>query len=232
MSRGATHWQPKACNWRFAAILSRRKPSNRRLSTMRPSSSTRKQSDFPSRISWFEGNCSATTVSGRRPRTPSYTTQRSTRWPFGLCGRTFLWAWGGRPQDGIQMMDKSMKVFADMKFRYFRSVHLGMKAQAYQIAGEIGKALASVDEGVAFAKESGERVVLSDLIRLSGELHLAGATAPAAEMAESLFVEAIELARAQASKLLELRAATSLARLWQAQGKHAKTNDVLYPVYS
>ena len=141
-------------------------------------------------------------------------------------------ALGGRPQDGIQMMDKSMKVFADMKFRYFRSVHLGMKAQAYQIAGEIGKALASVAEGVAFAKESGERVVLSDLIRLSGELHLAGATAPAAEMAESLFVEAIELARAQASKLLELRAATSLARLWQAQGKHAKANDVLYPVYS
>ena len=63
-------------------------------------------------------------------------------------------------------------------------------------------------------------------------MRLAGATAPAAEMAESLFVEAIELARAQASKLLELRAATSLARLWQAQGKHAKANDVLYPVYS
>jgi len=47
-----------------------------------------------------------------------------------------------------------------------------------------------------------------------------------------LFVEVIELARAQAYKLLELRAATSLARLWQAQGKNAKANDVLYPVYS
>jgi predicted ATPase len=40
------------------------------------------------------------------------------------------------------------------------------------------------------------------------------------------------LAQAQASKLHEIRAATSLARLWQGQGKHAQARDLLHPVYS
>jgi predicted ATPase len=138
----------------------------------------------------------------------------------------------GGALDGIEMMDKSLQVFADMKLTYFRPLHLGMKARAYEAVGDVDKALAAVGEAIAFAKESGERVVLSDLVRLSGELHLVRSGAPATGMAEGLFLEALALAQAQASKLHELRAATNLARLWQGEGKHAAACDVLAPVYS
>jgi predicted ATPase len=144
----------------------------------------------------------------------------------------FARARDGEALAGIEMMDKPLKVFADMKLTYFRPFHLGMKARAYNIAGDLENARAAVSEGIAFANESGERVVLSDLIRLSGELHLAQSGPPAAGMAESLFAEAIALAQVQASKLHEIRAATSLARLWQGQGKHADARDLLHPVYS
>jgi predicted ATPase len=138
----------------------------------------------------------------------------------------------GRTADGIEMMDKSMKVFADMHFTYFRPLHLGMRARAYEAAGDFENALASAAEGIAFAEQSGETVMLSDLIRLSGELRLALGGAQAIDTAETLFLEAIALAQAQVSALHELRAATSLARLLRRQEKHAAAKDVLAPVYS
>lgn len=48
---------------------------------------------------------------------------------------------------------------------------------------------------------------------------------------ENVFQTALEIARGQQAKALELRAATSLARLWQQQGKHQAAYDLLAPVY-
>jgi class 3 adenylate cyclase/predicted ATPase len=138
----------------------------------------------------------------------------------------------GRLHNGIEMMDKSVKVFADMKFTYFRPFHLSLKARAYEIAGDIENALASASEAIAFARESGETLVLADLIRLSGDLHLARAGGSALDAAEDLFQEAIALAQAQDSMLHELRAATSLARLWGTQGRNTEARKVLQPVYN
>jgi class 3 adenylate cyclase/predicted ATPase len=144
----------------------------------------------------------------------------------------FAMARGGRFVEGIQIMEKALKVFADMNYNFYKPYRLGLKARAYEKAGDFDHALAAVAEAIAFAKETGEKVVLSDLIRLSGELHLAQAGGSAAEVGESSFTEAIGLARAQESKLHEIRAATSLARLWRDQGKHAEAREVLSPVYS
>ena len=44
-------------------------------------------------------------------------------------------------------------------------------------------------------------------------------------------LDAIKASREQESKTIELRAATSLARLWQSQGKSEEAHDVLAPVY-
>jgi predicted ATPase len=70
---------------------------------------------------------------------------------------------------------------------------------------------------------------LPEVHRLKGELlqHDHGA----AEEAASCFRQAIDAARGQQSKPLELRAATSLARLWRDQGKIAEARDLLAPVY-
>jgi predicted ATPase len=67
--------------------------------------------------------------------------------------------------------------------------------------------------------------------RLKGELHLARDRSATA-IAEPCFREAIEIAQSQEAKSLELRAATSLARLWRDQDKCAEARDLLAPVYA
>jgi class 3 adenylate cyclase/predicted ATPase len=145
--------------------------------------------------------------------------------------RGFASARAGDPLPGIQMIDKALKIFTEMKFTYYRPFHLSLKARAYGMAGDIESARATLSEAIAFAEASGEKVVLAELLRLSGELHLTCSGAAAADTAEHLFTEAIASARVQASNLHELRAATSLARLWQKQSKYEDAERVLRPVY-
>ncbi len=69
------------------------------------------------------------------------------------------------------------------------------------------------------------------MYRLKGELLLQQSEHSASAAAAS-FQQAIDIARQQQAKSWELRAATSLARLWQQQGKNAEARDLLAPVYN
>jgi predicted ATPase len=69
----------------------------------------------------------------------------------------------------------------------------------------------------------------AELHRVKGELLLMG-TPDAPGSAEGCFKQAIEIARVQAAKSLELRSAVSLARLWQDRGKVGEARDLLAPV--
>jgi predicted ATPase len=71
----------------------------------------------------------------------------------------------------------------------------------------------------------------AELYRLKGELLLQQSSDNAAE-AESCFHQALKVSRHQEAKSLELRAATSLARLWQAQDKRQEAYDLLAPLYN
>jgi len=70
----------------------------------------------------------------------------------------------------------------------------------------------------------------AEIYRLRGVLLLLRAATPQAE-AETCFQRALDVARRQEAKSLELRAAMSLARLWQQQGKRAEAYDLLAPIY-
>ena len=85
-------------------------------------------------------------------------------------------------------------------------------------------------EALAVAHNSGERYYEAELHRLKGELLLALPGEQDAE-AEACFRRALDVARRQQAKSLELRAAMSLARLWQQQGKQAEARALLAPVY-
>lgn len=145
--------------------------------------------------------------------------------------RGHLAAREGNPMQGIEMIDASLKVFAEMKFTYYLPHHLGLKARALELAGDLEGALATTTQAITSARTSGETIVLSDLTRLCGHLRLAQSGAAANAEVEASFIEAIALAQSQASKLHELRAATSLARLWRDQTKHTEAQDLLQPVY-
>ena len=78
--------------------------------------------------------------------------------------------------------------------------------------------------------QNGQRFVEAELHRLEGEL-LRHQTDPEVSQVASCFLQALDVARQQQAKSLELRAATSLARLWQQQGKRQDAYELLAPVY-
>jgi predicted ATPase len=86
-----------------------------------------------------------------------------------------------------------------------------------------------LQEALSFVEKSGERYHEAELYRLEGELHLLGGESETET--EASFQRAIEIARRQSAKSWELRATTSLARLWQLQGKHAEARKRLAEIY-
>ncbi|MGH7895577.1 MAG: AAA family ATPase, partial [Candidatus Binatia bacterium] len=106
----------------------------------------------------------------------------------------------------------------------------GLLAEAQQTVGQLIDARGTVASGLAVAAHTGQPFHDAELHRLDGDLLLATGGAPAD--AEGLFHRALDIARAQQAKFLALRAATSLARLWRDQGKHAAARDILAPLYA
>ncbi len=94
------------------------------------------------------------------------------------------------------------------------SITLSNLAEALLVADDLEGAEAALRDGFHFVEQSGERYWLADLHRLSGQVALRREP-PDRARAEACFLEAIAVARAQEARLLELRAATDLARLWQ-----------------
>jgi predicted ATPase len=100
--------------------------------------------------------------------------------------------------------------------------------EALRQAGDHAGALAAVTEGLAASEESGERWWQAELYRLRGLVLMSQHDG---EAAEASLQSALLMARAQQAKSLELRAATSLARLWGEQRRRAEAHDFLAPVY-
>lgn len=107
-----------------------------------------------------------------------------------------------------------------------------MLAEAYQYAGQTDEALNAVAEALATADASEEHVYTAELYRLQGELLLSSPTPPLSHSSpEECFHKAIELARRQKAKALELRAVTSLSRLWRTLDKSKEARQMLAEVY-
>jgi len=103
-------------------------------------------------------------------------------------------------------------------------------AETQQAGGQLAEARATVAAALAISAQSGQPGMDVDLHRLDGDLILATGGAP--EEAAARYQQALDIARAQVAKSFELRAATSLARLWSDQGKRAAARDLLVPLYA
>ena len=104
-------------------------------------------------------------------------------------------------------------------------------AEAAGYAGHIDEGLHLLTEALAVFEVSGRRDMLTEAYRLKGELVLRQAV-PDAVQAEMYFQQALTLARQQQAKSWELRAAMSLARLWQQQGQRAAAHTLLADIHS
>ena len=115
----------------------------------------------------------------------------------------------------------------------YQSYFPGLLAEAYLKDGQVEEGLATVAEALAFVDRTEERFYEAELYRIKGELTLqqsrcqgskSKSTGPTPDPrpqgeAEACFLKAIEVARKQQAKSLELRAVMSLSRLWQSQSK-------------
>jgi predicted ATPase len=109
-------------------------------------------------------------------------------------------------------------------------MYLAPLAEAYGQAGQVDEGLQVLAEALIYVEQSGECWWEAELHRLKGELLLLQSSDNRAEAAAS-FQQALAIAQRQQAKSWELRAATSLARLWQRQGKRAEAYELLAPVY-
>ena len=109
-----------------------------------------------------------------------------------------------------------------------RPYGLARLAEALTRQGEHGAALAAAREGLEAQEETGHRQWEAELHRLEG-IALVGLNR--LEEGQDALEEALRIARRQQAKAYELRAATSLARLWGEQGRRAEARDLLAPVY-
>jgi predicted ATPase len=103
-------------------------------------------------------------------------------------------------------------------------------AEAEAEAGEIEEALASIDHAVALTERTGQRRNEADTHRARGEILLKRDPANTVPTEEA-FLTAIAVAQQQKAKSFELRAATSIARLWRDHGKRDEARKLLAPVY-
>jgi predicted ATPase/class 3 adenylate cyclase len=149
---------------------------------------------------------------------------------FRVAQVTALRGWAlveqGQGEDGIAQIRQALAALGATEAR--RIFELGLLAQACGSVGETEEGLRVVAEALAISDRSaGEG---AGCYRLKGELLLTRSSEHHAE-AESCFRQALEIARRQRAKSLELRTAMSLSRLWQHQGKRAEARELLAPIY-
>jgi class 3 adenylate cyclase/predicted ATPase len=152
---------------------------------------------------------------------------------YGNLLRSWALAAQGQGEASIGQMRQSLAVYRAMGAELGRSYYLALLAEAYQYAGQADEALNAAAEALATAETSEEHVYTAELYRLQGELTLQQSHVPRStfQEAEAHFHKAIEIARRQNAKSLELRAVTSLSRLWREMSKKKEARQMLAEVY-
>ena len=108
--------------------------------------------------------------------------------------------------------------------------YMTLLARAYQQADRIDEGLRVLDDAQESVEARGERWWEAEVLRLRGELLLSRSAANGND-AQACFEQALAVSQNQEAKSLELRVATSLARLWQSQAKTSEAHDLLKSIY-
>jgi TOMM system kinase/cyclase fusion protein len=147
----------------------------------------------------------------------------------GLFDQGWALAELGQVNEGCQKMEEAVAMRRRFGFLAFLPQDLSFLAEHYLRQGKAEEGLASVAEGLELSAAGPQGSAEAELLRLKGEL-LVLAGAPQAEIEEQL-QGALDVARRQSAKSLELRAAMSLARLWNQTGKRHEARELLSPIY-
>jgi DNA-binding winged helix-turn-helix (wHTH) protein/predicted ATPase len=145
----------------------------------------------------------------------------------------------GMKNEGLQLVHEAIVAYEATGALMSRPAHLMLLATVHGRLGQTEEGLATVARALSIVEQTGERTYEAELLRLQGELTLGGLrrtgrkrqVRPGTARAEACFRNAIEVAKKQQAKSLELRAVTSLSRLLKEQGERQQAHGLLSAVY-
>jgi predicted ATPase len=149
---------------------------------------------------------------------------------YGTGSLGWALAMQGQGEAGVALLHRSLAGVQATGALLGRPSDLVRLAEAMGHAGHVAEGLRLLEEALTAFAASERGDLLSEAYRLQGEFLLRQAVADATQ-AEACFQQALVIARRQQARSWELRAAMSLSRLWQPQGKHAEARELLASVY-
>jgi predicted ATPase len=152
-----------------------------------------------------------------------------------LAGGMILHGWSlteqGQLEEGLRQMRQGLAAWQDTGALSHRPYHLSLLAEVLAREGQVQDGLTALAEAQTLAEATGERFHEAELHRLRGELLLKQAVEVEESESEACFRRAFAVASRQRAKPLELRAAMSLCRLYQSQGRGAEARPLLAESY-
>jgi class 3 adenylate cyclase/predicted ATPase len=151
--------------------------------------------------------------------------------PMRLADGSFYrgWArWCAGDGDGEVQMREGLALWNEMYYRLFAPLTGTLLAEREADAGRVEVGLATLDAQLAAIEQTGERWFDAEVHRVRGEL-LLKLRRPDVAAAESALIRAIDIARSQQTRTFELRAALSLAKLYQTTGRDQVASELLFP---
>jgi predicted ATPase len=138
----------------------------------------------------------------------------------------------GQAEEGMAQMRHSVEHLRTIG-AWFRLPHcLGLLAEAHGRQGEFSAGLTLLDEALAMIQQGEQHLYTAEIYRIRGDLLVQTGGRHQEAEAEASLRQALEVARQQQARSFELRAAVSLGRLWQRQGKPDAARQLLGQVYS
>jgi len=148
-----------------------------------------------------------------------------------LCRGSGMVLEGQRVGRGVELVKQGFDIYrgtgAELSLTHYHTV----LAEAYMATDRIDDARQTVEDGLALVERCSERFHESNLHRLKGELLLVASPGNRTEAIVE-FEQALEIARRQKATSWELRAAISLAQVWQADGQSSQAHDLLNTAFS
>ena len=168
---------------------------------------------------------------------------------WGMVLRGWALAANEQGEEGIAQMRRGLAAYRTTGWEEAQSYFLALLAEVCERVGQSEEGLNVLGEALAHVDKTGERFYEAELYRLYGELSLrngeteTGRTGDQKPLSDSpilrfpvsspedAFLKAIDIARKQQAKSLELRAVMSLARLWQQQSRKDEARQMLAEIY-